>query len=1140
MIDQKYALKYSFPHSVVHINDNSAAAVNAPTSVADDPSLYSTLVVTPTPIGVDNKVITVTRSDILNTAFGLKNVTTADIKKYGQTITYPLSILEQGAPVRFMRVTPRGSTFAYNGVIIQWKIDDADKTLHIRFKTDLKLSSSYDPKEIANSTRLRNALLASVDSKSDDGWNQEVFIANVSAGRGKEYNHMATAVDVTTQTKKPMNVRYTFTTYDTRDNSTLEQFSASLVNTHPAGTYAAIDSVNTLVARRVEGSSVIIPYINEEVVNKVFNAYYEYLGKVINNEVEGVEPTERDRDVYKTISVDTFDIIGGKYLYNGTAANVPLPYVTIDKKDASIPSLDKGFIKYELDSEIPFVGNDPTKVSEGIKKSLNANSIGLTVDDDVCVGAIYLTQNGTSGANPSLNVVTSVNQYTGAVSYITIKKLKVTPDGGSEQLFTLDLMTNNIDVIGKLNTAYPNATVGEQHLVAMTYSINNVSTFELLLYARTESSWERTTSIPCIYSAIDFTSINAGNVIGYSIDGTPSGCFYKPGYMTIEKTKGTIDGVYVVGYNAEPKDPNAETEPNRDLITVYEFADSNDDSTVDDMKLRRVGIISDVVVDNTAVGSAYDVIPLETEGGVVSRMPDTEDGATEGFYFNDGNIYEAKAEITPAEFATETAYAANSIVYTKTTDTDPVVDKIGITTAAIEASNTDTFDELVGDKITVVDSFEEAYASLMTVVKEVPSSLISKDTQRGIQRYQVGGTVGSIYRVSFNSGLNIPWNYYTNDLGANIDSANGGITISGGSTGFFDDNLNSIVFKYKYSALMVEAFNGSLDPRIKSPTRCPVKYLFDGAWNTVYGQTILPYGTYSPADLINASSVFTEEEKDRVIFDESVIAGLETADIDVKRAMYDLTEFRNYQGIPEEMRPVGPGSGMSLHLDSGFADETATALINLSFANRFNNPNVSWDIGGWVDASDGIEYTFVANIAKHLIAMCKEYGVNKPYASTRAMITRDEYVSYFPDVDTIDWDIRENYYGSGGNCWIADTSGRLIRQSQRTLLRESDTSDLIQESNMRTLSQLVYLLQNKINTYLLEYNDDGVLKTLSDEVNNMFSGWVGSLVSDLNITFYRDKNTDGGDIVVCDVEVTFRGLVLRVPMIVNVNRRPQA
>ena len=84
---------------------------------------------------------------------------------------------------------------------------------------------------------------------------------------------------------------------------------------------------------------------------------------------------------------------------------------------------------------------------------------------------------------------------------------------------------------------------------------------------------------------------------------------------------------------------------------------------------------------------------------------------------------------------------------------------------------------------------------------------------------------------------------------------------------------------------------------------------------------------------------------------------------------------------------------------------------------------------------------------------------------------------------------------------------------------------------------VVNLLQEKIDSYLLEYNSDSVLKTLSDEVNNMFSNWIGNYVDGLDIQFVRDTNVDGADILVCYVEVTFRGLILRVPIIVNVAAR---
>ena len=59
MLDKKYGLKYSMPHSVVHIVDNSMYAGDLPVTVADDPSLYASIVVTGAPMGVDNEIINI-------------------------------------------------------------------------------------------------------------------------------------------------------------------------------------------------------------------------------------------------------------------------------------------------------------------------------------------------------------------------------------------------------------------------------------------------------------------------------------------------------------------------------------------------------------------------------------------------------------------------------------------------------------------------------------------------------------------------------------------------------------------------------------------------------------------------------------------------------------------------------------------------------------------------------------------------------------------------------------------------------------------------------------------------------------------------------------------------------------------------
>ena len=123
MIETKYGLKYHFPHSLVHIIDKSMNVDDQTVIEASDPSLFSTMVVSAMPFGEDGVFKTITRSDVLNVAWGTGNITASDIKKYGQQITYPMSLVRQNAPVRMLRVTPEGSKYAFSCIVAQWYTD---------------------------------------------------------------------------------------------------------------------------------------------------------------------------------------------------------------------------------------------------------------------------------------------------------------------------------------------------------------------------------------------------------------------------------------------------------------------------------------------------------------------------------------------------------------------------------------------------------------------------------------------------------------------------------------------------------------------------------------------------------------------------------------------------------------------------------------------------------------------------------------------------------------------------------------------------------------------------------------------------------------------------------------------------------
>ena len=1130
MIDTKYGLKYSMPHSLVHIVDNSMYTGELPIVVADDPSLYGTIVVTGAPMGVDNKVVKLTRSDVLNVAFGIQNLSASEREKYGQTIEYAGSLIKQGALVRFMRVTPEGSTYGLTCIAVLWRIAE-DNVMHVRFE-EMPFPVDMQLDKFANGTRLNAALVKqfntdNVESGGYNDWHRRVFMTYVSAGRGSVYNYMANAINTTSQTKRPANVKYEFVTIDTRTNVVCERFYASLVNVNNVNRADAIDPVNVVINKRVEGSSIITPFLNESAVHEVYNAYMTHFKEMIDSTVTD----EFTKNAYVAMNVNIFDMIYGNYIYNGSDSGYKLPFYQVDMYNTEIPSLPTtnhivcNETTYNADNK-----NTPAVLCDQLKPLM----YGIIRDNDTTyVGDIYLSTIGTTNLNPTMTIVGVINQYTGAVTSLTIPKVYplTVVDGVGTVMKTVDdvavtpvqitaVFNDTVSESG-LNSKVLNTLVDKKTLKAGCVVAQVMTTGKFNLYTvsavDTAASGDKYTLVAYtqqqVYQALAWQSHSsgasgAGNIIGYDSTCTA--------YTTIGATVIDADGnVYVNDYSY-----NKEEDTGRIAVT--------------NNTLKFGKCPTDVNITTDIVGAEYDVIVYPDDSASKWTINNVAI-ASGGTGYAVGDL----VRVTTTSEDGTTTLATNGVFTVTSVDVDGAVTGLAVSeTAVLETTN---FVSALALETTYADQENVGSGTGLTVTITEADVTVTEysGVPTEITRYVVSGVQGSLFRVANDTSVDVPHNYYADDYGLNLSSEVGGVRISMGSTGFFDDEtMNPIEFKWRYSALLVKAYRGELDPRIMSPTRVPAKFLFDGGHNTIVGQTIQPYIKYTPTDIINASTIFTADEKEEVMFTPDVIANItDFEDIDVKQAMYDLMVYRCYQGIPEDKRPIGPGSGLSLHLDSGITDANTAMLINTSFSKRFDNPNASWDIGGWVDISTGMSYTYTKRLVDNLVSHCKRYSINKPFVGKYSMISNTEYSSFFPDVDTTDWELRELLYKSGGNAWIADINGNLTRRSQRTLLRDEETSDLVQESNMRTLSQLVYLLQNKIDEYLLEYNDDGVLKTLSDEVNNMFSNWVGTLVDGLDITFERDINIDGGEILVCYCNVTFRGLILRVPIIVNVNRR---
>lgn len=1340
MIETRFGLKYKMPHSLVHIVDNSQYNGPLPVITAEDPSLLASIVVTGAPMGADNEMITINRSDVLGVAYAMANLSTDDIKRYGQGVTYAGSLINQGSPVRFMRVTPEDSTYAVSSLVVQWRIDGTDNKLHVRFKTK-EWPEDIQRDRFKNTARVNEALIKyfkidNAETDSQGTWTQRLFINFIAAGRGSAYNYMANAINLTTQAKRPANVRYEFDTIDTRTNQVVERFFASLMNVNNKDRADAIDSVNTAVAKRLKGSSITVPYVNDAAVRELYDIYIKHY----KNMLDVVEPDEFISNAYKAMNINIFDMIFGNYIYNGTDTTTKMPFYQVDMIDTDIPQVENERKLCVINDPAIWDEKSPSVLYEKVLDSTYGVTRG---GDSIHVGDLYLTTPSNNTSNPRISVITSINQYTGNVTSMTIPRvfplskesgyteLRETVSGGGRASVVISTIVSDITAstgagtdsatsaaIAKMvnqGIIVDNAVIAANRYDAATgepiqgfdlYTVE-VNTFNSADTGQTTRSYVLHYMDPkFFYQMLDRDShsggiLGTGNAMGFwwtsvnLAEGiNPDAAWNRVGATvvvqeTIDDT--VVNRIYVNDYgrtSADTEDLTANrilvadaathgiigTPPTtvnltEDLMGAQFDVQAYDNVSIDTWKVSGIDIDPESTVAVVDEGTAnertlsynvgdrfYVAIAANANSVTPGSSSDTEkytiksgaqsyleswtktkketpfettapsDWATNyvnyykytddfkivqiatmtkvneepvgfdptGFYKKDGNTYvkgtssdswpsatwySASPDSAPA-FDTVTGqvlkikfsndWLANAANYKDAPD-----DSTCKTIVEVTSINSET-GKITGIRINRSGSYNNAdEASILNIIRnatgETPVALkgvFIPDVSKGdaidderitalqptftlnnfkvvdensapaqIKRYTITGSLGSLFRIQSDPTV-IPANYYSATYGINPTTEVGGMRLSGGSTGFFDDtDMSEIEFKWRYSALLVKAFRGSIDPRIQSPTRCPAKFLFDAGYNTIVGSTILPYLTYTPTDIINASIIFTEDEKEEILYHPETVAALKYEDIDVKQAMYDLMIYRCYHGIPEDKRPVGPGSGLSLHLDSGITDANTAMLVNTSFSKRFDNPNASWDIGGWVDVETGMSYTFTKQIVDNLIRHSRAISINKPYVGNYSAITPDRYTSYFPDVDTTDWELKELLYNSGGNAWIMGQDGSLTRRSQRTLIREADTSDMLQESNMRTLSQLTYLLQNKIDSYLLEYSDDAVIKTLSDECNNMFSNWVGNLVDALEITFVRDINIDGGDILICYCNVTFRGLILRVPIIVNIQRR---
>lgn len=394
-----------------------------------------------------------------------------------------------------------------------------------------------------------------------------------------------------------------------------------------------------------------------------------------------------------------------------------------------------------------------------------------------------------------------------------------------------------------------------------------------------------------------------------------------------------------------------------------------------------------------------------------------------------------------------------------------------------------------------------------------------------------------------------------------------GISLNGGYDGDFEEIItkqqgddgeptktapNSAQMKLLLAREQVKAFHGDKDRRILSPARINLDFIFDANYNsTITTNDMITDGITSVSSSYAGETSLTTSDV-RVL---SAYSGepIDFSDVDVKQAMYDLVQFRNKNGITTDSEL---GAGCSLYLDCGLvgmasANESSELNDLITDFERFSGRACSIDLGYYdiFDPYTGRRETVTVSyyMAENLVPHMMRYGINKPFVTRFCQLNsvqrntsstlpnqmiRD---SFKPDIDLIDWDVKENLFTNRFNYWISTDEGRMVQRACQNT-RQLDASALLEENNVRVLNTLKKGLERACNDYLYDWNEPSARKGYTDSQMNVYRPWIGTLVQDLDIRFEADEWEQERMIMHCYVVVKFRDIIKRIILQINIER----
>ena len=388
---------------------------------------------------------------------------------------------------------------------------------------------------------------------------------------------------------------------------------------------------------------------------------------------------------------------------------------------------------------------------------------------------------------------------------------------------------------------------------------------------------------------------------------------------------------------------------------------------------------------------------------------------------------------------------------------------------------------------------------------------------------------------------------------------NYGMYFDGGHDGDFEEiTVNSVTrpptaaeLKLLLSREYVKAFRGMKDRKILSPARVDIDFIFDANYNMTSDSNLNV--SDEVAQMYGNSTVLTTEDYQALTIIVKKKQTLLFNDLNVKAAIYDLNQFRNKNGMTVDK---SLGAGGSIYLDCGLLG-IKTVGVNyellsvLDMMEEFQCRATSIDLGYYSIfdpiSRKKIQVTATYFIAKNLVPHIMREGLNKPFTYSYAQLNaiqnstvwtksgdmiRD---SFKPNIDLIDWDVKERLYKARINYYITSDEGRIVKRAVQNT-RQLDASALLEENNVRVLNTLKKGLDKACQGYLYNWNEPEIRKGFTDTQMEIYRPWIGTMVQDIDIHFDANEWEQERMIMHCYCTVKFRDIIKRIILEIGIER----